>query len=186
MRSMVIEMNDEQLKTLADLQGFLEGTVTMDFAVAAEERYGFIARTVKRFGYGRLKRSDKAIVLRFLERVSGYSRQQIGRLVKRGGERRAMVKRYCGSRTSFARTYRRGWVAVVQQCAQCALAGMSRATFYAQKVPRLGDELDLLHSRLIDEEYCFGLIAATSRGEPLTKAFSANSVARTIFFCHGI
>ena len=105
MRGMVIDMNDEQLKTLADLQGFLDGTVTMDFAVAAEERYAFIARTVKRFGYGRLKRTDKAIVLRFLERVSGYSRQQISRLVKRGGERRPLVKRYHESRTRFARTY---------------------------------------------------------------------------------
>ena len=91
MRGMVIDMNDEQLKTLADLQGFLDGTVMMDFAVAGEERYGFIERTVKRFDYGRLKRSDKAIVLRFLERVSGYSRQQVARLVKRGGERRALV-----------------------------------------------------------------------------------------------
>jgi hypothetical protein len=86
---MVIDMNDEQLKTLADVQGFLEGTVMLDFVVAGDERYGFIARTVKRFGYGRLKRSDKAIVLRFLERVSGNSRQQITRLVNRGGERRA-------------------------------------------------------------------------------------------------
>ena len=98
-------MNDEQLKTLADLQGFLGGTVLMNFAVAEDERYAFIARTVKRFGYGRLKRSDKAIVLRFLERVSGYSRQQIARLVKRGGERQALVKRYRDSRTSFERTY---------------------------------------------------------------------------------
>jgi hypothetical protein len=47
---MVIEMNDEQLLTLADLQGFLDGTVTMDFTVAEGERYAFIARTVKRFG----------------------------------------------------------------------------------------------------------------------------------------
>ena len=54
MRGMVIEMNDEQLSTLEDLQGFLNGTVTMDFAVASEERYAFIARTVKRFGYRRL------------------------------------------------------------------------------------------------------------------------------------
>ena len=105
MRGMVIDMNDEQLKTLGDLQGFLEGTVMMDFAVAPEERYGFIARTVKRFGYGRLKRSDKAVVLRFLERVSGYSRQQIARLVKRGGEHRPLIKRYHGSCTSFVRTY---------------------------------------------------------------------------------
>jgi putative transposase len=51
---------------------------------------------------------------------------------------------------------RQGWidrgeaVAVVQQC---DLAGVSRATFYAHKAPEAVDELDLLHSRLIDEEY---------------------------------
>ena len=50
MRGMVIEMNDEQLCTLKDLQGFWAGTVTMDFTVAEDERYAFIARTVKRFG----------------------------------------------------------------------------------------------------------------------------------------
>ena len=105
MRGMVIDMDDEQLRTLADVQGFLDGTVAMEFAVVEAERYAFIARTVKRFGYGRLRRADKAVILRFLERVSGYSRQQIARLVKRGGERRPLVKRYRGSRTSFARTY---------------------------------------------------------------------------------
>ena len=105
MRGMVIDMNDEQLSTLAQLGAFVEGTVAMDFTVAEEERYEFIARTVKRFGYGRLKRADKAVVLRFLERVSGYSRQQITRLVKRGIERRPLIKRYQGSRTSFARIY---------------------------------------------------------------------------------
>lgn len=90
---MVIDMNDEQLHTLAQIQALVEGTVALDFAVAAEERYGFIARTVRRFGYARLKRPDKAVVLRFLERVSGYSRQQIARLVKRGGERGQLIKR---------------------------------------------------------------------------------------------
>lgn len=105
MRGMVIEMNDEQLRTLADVRSFLDGTVAMDFTVASEERYEFIVRTVRRFGYGRLKRVDKAVVLRFLEHVSGYSRQQIARLVKRSGERRPLVKRYHGSRTSFACTY---------------------------------------------------------------------------------
>ena len=69
------------------MQAFLNGTVAVDFSVAAEERYDFIARTVRRFGYRRLKRAEKAVVLRFLERVSGYSRQQLTRLVKRGGER---------------------------------------------------------------------------------------------------
>ena len=51
---------------------------------------------------------------------------------------------------------RQGWidpgdaVAVVQQC---ILAGVSRATVYAQQKPKPVDESDLLHSRLIDEEY---------------------------------
>jgi transposase InsO family protein len=105
MRGMVIDMNDEQLRTLADLQGFLSGTVTMDFSVSGDERYAFITRTVRRFGYGRLQRGDKAVVLRFLERVSGYSRQQVARLVKRGSEGRPLAKRYGGSRTRFASIY---------------------------------------------------------------------------------
>lgn len=41
-------------------------------------------------------------------------------------------------------------VTVVQQC---ALAGVSRATIYAQQQPQLVDESDRLYSRLIDEEY---------------------------------
>jgi len=41
-------------------------------------------------------------------------------------------------------------VPVVQQC---VLAGVSRATVYAQQKPRPVDESDLLLSRLIDEEY---------------------------------
>jgi transposase InsO family protein len=106
MQSMVIQMNDEQLRTLAQLQAFLDGTAVVDFALAAEERYGFIGRTVRRFSYRRLKRAQKAVVLRYLERVSGYSRQQLTRLVKRGSAERApLEKRYRGSRTSFSSVY---------------------------------------------------------------------------------
>jgi hypothetical protein len=51
---MVIDMNDKQLLTLAQLQAFLNRTVAVDFSVAAEERYHIIVRTVCRFGYRRL------------------------------------------------------------------------------------------------------------------------------------
>ena len=105
MRGMVIDMNDKQLTTLAQLQAFLDGTVAVDFAVTPGERYDFIARIVQRFGYRHLPRAGKGVVLRFLERVSGYSRQQLTRLVKRGAERRPLIKRYRASRTSFASTY---------------------------------------------------------------------------------
>jgi len=67
MRSMLIQMDDQHLQTLAQLRAFLDGTTAVDFAVAAEERYGFIGRTVRRFTYKRLKRGQKVVVLRFLD-----------------------------------------------------------------------------------------------------------------------
>ncbi len=112
MRGMVIDMNDKRLATLAQLRAFLEGTTAVEFALAADERYDFIARTVRRFAYGRLGRADKGVVLRYLERVSGYSRQQLTRLVKRGGGRGPLTKRYGGSRRQATcplhRMHRRG------------------------------------------------------------------------------
>ena len=102
---MVIDMNDKQLATLTQLRLFLEGTATVDLQVTAAERYAFIGRTLQRFGYRRLPRADKGVVLRFLERVSGYSRQQLTRLVKRGSGQTPLSNRYSASRTSFARTY---------------------------------------------------------------------------------
>lgn len=62
MRGMVFEMNNELLHTLAQLQVFLDGTAAVDFAVAAETRYDFIACTVRRFGYGRLKGANRSVV----------------------------------------------------------------------------------------------------------------------------
>ena len=35
MRGMVIEMKDEKLRSLAQLQAFVDGTVAVDFAVTA-------------------------------------------------------------------------------------------------------------------------------------------------------
>ena len=81
MQIMVIQLNDQQLRTLEQLQAFLDGTAPMDFTITGDERYAFITRTLRRFGYARLRRPQKAVVLRFLERVSGYSRQQLTLLV---------------------------------------------------------------------------------------------------------
>ena len=47
---MVIDMDDKQLGPFEDLKGFLDGTATMDFTVADDERYAFIARSIKCFG----------------------------------------------------------------------------------------------------------------------------------------
>ena len=51
---------------------------------------------------------------------------------------------------------RQGWIDegdAVSVVRQCVLAGVSRATHYAQQGLGPADETDLLLSRLIDEEY---------------------------------
>lgn len=112
MPSMVIDMNDSQLNTVADLSAFLTGTTTVTFALAANERYAFIERTLRRFGYTRLRRVDKAVVLRFLEHVSGYSRQQLTRLVERTRNGTPLTTRYRTPK-GFTRTYTAADVALL-------------------------------------------------------------------------
>jgi len=51
---------------------------------------------------------------------------------------------------------RQAWIAhggTVSVVRQCQLSAVSRATVYAHQKPKPVDALDLLHSRLIDEEY---------------------------------
>ena len=141
MRGMVIDMNDEQLHTLAELQAFLDGTVAVDFAMADEARYDCIARTVQRVGYGRLKRAEKGVVLRVLERVSGYSRQQLTRLVQRGCEPRRLATRYRASRTSFACTYTRADVLLLADTdtVDGTLSGLATKKLMARAYGVFGD-----------------------------------------------
>src|SRR4030065_480760 len=82
---MVIDMNEQQLNTAAQLRAFLNGTQEVQFEPKGEDsqRYAFIAAVVKRLHYGRLSRPDKGVVMRYLERTTRYSHAQLKRLVRR-------------------------------------------------------------------------------------------------------
>jgi transposase InsO family protein len=104
---MVIDMNEEQLKTVAHLRAFLDSTLEVNFQPIDDDtqRYRFIAAVLKRLGYRRLKRPDKGVVLRYLEQISGYSRQQITRLVARVVDGKLLVKHYGAPRQGFTRKF---------------------------------------------------------------------------------
>jgi hypothetical protein len=71
-----IDMNEQELKTVAPLRAFLNGTQEVQFEPQGEDsqRYAFIAAVVQRLRYGRLPRPDKGVVMHYLERTTGYSR----------------------------------------------------------------------------------------------------------------
>ena len=71
--------------TVEQMESFLTGSQPIVFAVASDkdERYKFVDGVLKRYGYTRLKREDKGILIRFLIKVSDYSRQQLTRMIQR-------------------------------------------------------------------------------------------------------
>lgn len=76
-------MRLSDLKTIADLQAFLLGTQAVMFTLGnnKDEAYRIIQGELVRFSYATLKRQDKGVVIQYLIAISGYSRQQITRLI---------------------------------------------------------------------------------------------------------
>jgi transposase InsO family protein len=105
MRGMVINMEEVKLQTLEQIKAFLDGTTEVAFRVAKEERNPFIERTLKRFGYAPLGRADKGVLLRYIERMTGLSRQQVTRLVGRYRKDGKLAKRPRAPKRGFANRY---------------------------------------------------------------------------------
>jgi transposase InsO family protein len=96
---MQLIMNDDRLDTIEQVTQFLKGSQSLEFGgVSREERYQWIEAVLVRFTYYRLKRTEKGMIRRYIEKVSGYSRAQVSRLIKeyarRGHLRKASRKRH--------------------------------------------------------------------------------------------
>ena len=104
---MVIDMNESRLNTVAQLRAFLEGTLEVKFQPIRNdiERYGFIAGVLGRFAYPQLGRADKGVLMRYLARITGYSRAQLRRLVSRRLKGEQLAKRYRAPAVGFARKF---------------------------------------------------------------------------------
>ncbi len=104
MRGMVIDMNEAKLQTLAQVKEFLGGT-TDAFRVPKSDLYGFIERVLNRLGYAWHGRADKGVLLRYLERMTGLSRQQITRLVSQYQKDGKLSRRQNHRKHGFKRRY---------------------------------------------------------------------------------
>ncbi len=75
-------MNDGQLQTVEQLRQFLDGSDGVEFkGLTAKEKYYWIEEVLIRFRYRRFKRSEKGVIRRYLQKVTGYSRAQVSRLI---------------------------------------------------------------------------------------------------------
>lgn len=105
-RGMKTIMKLDNLKTIAEMEAFLAGNQPIAFAVASskDERYQFVEDILKRFRYAQLKRREKSAVIKFLRKISGYSRQQLTRMIERHNER-GVLQRFHKTINGFEQIY---------------------------------------------------------------------------------
>lgn len=76
-------MKLQDLTSVDQLQEFLSGTRAMSFSLISDkdECYRWLQGELGRFRYLHCSRADKGVIMRYRIKVSGYSRQQLTRLV---------------------------------------------------------------------------------------------------------
>ena len=80
---MIVDIQTRRPRTIEQLRAFAEGNEAVDFQPRdRDEAYGFARETLERFGYRRLGKRDKGVVLRFPVAATGISRKQTERLVR--------------------------------------------------------------------------------------------------------
>jgi transposase InsO family protein len=112
---MVIDMNEAQVRTLEQVRQVLEGTQSLEFRQAEDDqgRYAWIESVLRRFDYRQLPRAHRGPVLSYVQRLSGYSRAQVTRLVSRWDAGKRLVKDYRAPAHAFARRYTSADVALL-------------------------------------------------------------------------
>jgi len=149
--AMVIDMNEAQVRTVEQARQVVAGTQELEFRRAEDDegRYAWIDQVLRRFGYRQLGRADKGVVLVYLQRLSGYSRAQVTRLVSRWAGSKPLVKNYRRPQHAFARRYTAADVALLAEVdrAMGTLSGPATAcvlrrqrdVFKDVRFERLGD-----------------------------------------------
>ena len=81
-------MNDNDIRTIEQVKQFLGGSKPLEFeGVSIEERYRWIEMVLVRFTYQRLSKSEKGVIRQYIKKVSGYSRAQVCRLIRKFNQR---------------------------------------------------------------------------------------------------
>jgi hypothetical protein len=102
---MVIIMDDEKIKSVKDVARILKKARGLDFKRNnQQECYSWIEKILRRFKYLKLSKKEKGVIKKYIEKMTGYSRAQITRLIARYVMEGAIeTTKY--ERNSFAKLY---------------------------------------------------------------------------------
>lgn len=81
---MIVKLHSQRLQSLKEVRAFLAGTLPLDFQIPSREHaYTWIEASLRQLHYVQLGKADKGAVKQYLEKVSGFSRAQVTRLIAR-------------------------------------------------------------------------------------------------------
>lgn len=100
-------MNDTHIKSIIQVQSFLVGSEAVTFEPnSREEGYLWVSSVLERFRYHGLCKRDKSVIQAYLRKTTGYSRQQLTRLVAQYSKTGHVI-RTSYQRRSFSLVYGR-------------------------------------------------------------------------------
>src|SRR6202171_229154 len=104
---MVIDMNVSRLETIEQIREFLKGTAEVAFSSPADESTlrTFVTTVIRRYRYFRLTKGQRGVLFAYMQRLTGYSRQHLSRLIAQYRDTKSLKPRKRVSRTSLARIY---------------------------------------------------------------------------------
>ena len=141
---MVIDMNEAQVRTVEQVRQVLLGTQALEFRAAQDDagRYAWIGAVLQRLNYRTLRRCDRGVVLVYLQRLSGFSRAQVTRLVSRWmSGQQTLAKKYRAPAHAFQRRYTPADVALLAEVdrAMGTLSGPATACVLRRQRDVFGD-----------------------------------------------
>jgi len=90
---MKVIMNINRLKEIQQVESFLNSSQPVAFAILGkkDEAYAWIQKILNQFEYLQLSKKDKGILVRYIMKVTNYSRQQTTRLITQYRERGKII-----------------------------------------------------------------------------------------------
>ena len=82
-------MNDENIVSITQLKSFLKEVAVVNFSINnignknKQEMYDWVGTVIARFRYFSLKKKEKSLVLKYIEKITKRSRPQIKKLIKK-------------------------------------------------------------------------------------------------------
>jgi transposase InsO family protein len=104
---MVIDMNEARLGTIEQIREFLAGTADIAFSTTKDPaaRHRFVAKVLNRYRYFKLRKGDRGVLFAYLQRLTGYTRQHLTKLISRYRREHHLHPVTRASRTSFKRRF---------------------------------------------------------------------------------